>query len=67
MITHVDCPAVNCGDKSYNTNSPIASPLTVVRIHVPRILAVATIRGRQLFKDGVYLKKYGTCVCDSSD
>ena len=47
-------PAVSRGNDSYNTNSPSASVVTVIKIIricgcVPRLLAAATIRGRRLF------------------
>ena len=63
-------------------NSPSTSPLTVVlnishACVCVRILAVVTIRGRRLFhlelpivrllfKGSVYLKKYGSRICESS-
>ena len=68
--------AVSCGNKSYNTNSPSASLVTVVRKHphvcVPCVLSTATIRGKHLFcseppfvqllfKHSDYSKKYSTC------
>ena len=69
-------PAVNHGNKLYNTNSPSASMMTVVRDHshmcvramftsrgyYSRAKFAATIQGRPLFEDGVYSKKYSTCM-----
>ena len=57
--------AVSHGKELYNTNSPSASPVTVVRIirmrvRVPRV-AAATIRGRGLVEETRYHHHYGVC------
>ena len=57
--------AVSHGKELYNTNSPSASPVTVVRIirlrvRVPRV-AAATIRGRGLVEEIRYHHHCGVC------
>ena len=57
--------AVSHGKELYNTNSPSASPVTVVRIirirvRVPRV-AAATIWGRGLVEEIRYHHHYGVC------
>ena len=56
---------VSHGKEFYNTNSPSASPVTVIRIirirvRVPRF-AVTTIRGRGLVEEIRYHHHHGVC------
>ena len=57
--------AVSHGNELYNTNSPSASPVTVIRIihicvRVPRV-AAATTRGWDLVKEIQYHHHCGIC------
>ena len=51
--------AVSCGNEPYNMSSPSASLITITRNHVrvrlPRILTVATIRERRLYEEIQYI------------
>ena len=57
-------PAVSRGNESYNTNSSIASLLTVVCVCRVLVLAMATIRGQCLFRSELPIV---WLLCEGSD